>query len=221
MPQAGSTPHSGKRVGLISENIRIAWDSGLVKPAEVRAQVIPTLWLETLTMRYGVAGYRLYSGDRMNVPSCVRPFWREFQAALGIDASDRFYEAFHFDDNAADANALVKLVLNGTKGATAGLLWSCEATDKQLPSPGVFSVVISWDGEPLCVIETTDVDIMPFDQVTEHFAAAEGEGDKTLRHGREVHWAYFSRECERLGKEPDLRMPVIYQQFSVAYAADV
>ena len=154
-------------------------------------------------------------------PSSVRPFWQEFQAALGIDASGRFYEAFHFDDNAADANALAKLVLNGTKGATAGLLWSSETTDKQLPSPGVFSVVTSWDGEPPCVIETSRVGIVPCDEVTERFAAAEGECDKTLRHWREVHWAYFSRECERVCKEPDLKMPVIYEQFSVAYATEV
>ena len=155
----------------------------------------------------------------MIVPESVQAFWQAFQAELGTDASERFYEAFHFDDNEADANALATLVLNGTKGATAGLLWSCEATDKPAPTPGVFSVVTSWDGEPLCVIETTAVDIVPFDEVTERFAAAEGEGDKTLRSWRETHWAYFGRECERLGKEPDLTMPVICEQFSVVYSA--
>ena len=155
----------------------------------------------------------------MDVPSSVRSFWHEFQAVADIDASERFYEAFHFDDNEADANALAKLVLSGTKCGTAGLLWSFEAINKPLPSPGVFSVVTNWGGEPLCVIETTVVDIVAFDEVTERFAAVEGEGDKTLRYWREVHWAYFSRECERVGKEPTLQMPVICEQFYVVYPA--
>ncbi len=78
-------------------------------------------------------------------------------------------------------------------------------------------MVTNWQAEPLCVIETTDVVVMAFDKVTKRFAAIEGEGDKTLRYWREVHWSYFSRECERIGKEPSLQMPVLCEQFSVIY----
>ena len=153
----------------------------------------------------------------MNVPIAIRSFWEEFQAAAGYDASERFYEAFHFDDNERDANELARLVLLGTKRATSGLLWSFEAAEKPHPKPGVLSVVTNWQTEPLCVIETTDVAIVPFDEVTERFAATEGEGDKTLRYWREVHWSYFVRECERIGMEPSLRMPVVCEEFSVTY----
>jgi len=40
------------------------------------------------------------------MPPAVVPFWRDFCAAVGEDHTDRFFEAFHFDDNAASANAL-------------------------------------------------------------------------------------------------------------------
>ena len=67
----------------------------------------------------------------MDVPTSVQPFWDTFQASIAYDASPMFYEAFHFDDNERDANALGALVLSGQKRATAGLLWTYELT--QLP----------------------------------------------------------------------------------------
>lgn len=153
----------------------------------------------------------------MTIPKAVRSFWKEFQGAVGYDASERFYEAFHFDDNESDANELAKLVLLGTKRATASLQWSFEAAEKPVPKPSVLSVVTNWQTEPQCVIETTRVAIVPFDEVTERFAATEGEGDKTLRYWREVHWSYFGRECKRIGKERSLRMPVVCEEFRVVY----
>jgi hypothetical protein len=46
-------------------------------------------------------------------------------------------------------------------------------------------------------------------QVSDGFAVLEGDGDKTLRYWREAHWRSFSRECQRIGREPDLHMPVV------------
>lgn len=44
-----------------------------------------------------------------------------------------------------------------------------------------------------------------------------GEGDGTLRYWRDVHWQYFSRECQRIGREPSMRMPVVCEQFRVVF----
>ena len=153
----------------------------------------------------------------MNMPTHIQPFWKQYELVVGHDISAQFYEVFHFDDNETDANALGDLVLQGKKRATAGLLWSNEASGKPMPKAGDLSVVTNWQQEPLCIIETTYVEIVTYEEVTEAFAAIEGEGDGSLRHWREVHWRYFSRECERLGREPSLRMPVVCEQFRVVY----
>ncbi len=153
----------------------------------------------------------------MRIPNHIRQFWREFEIVKGQDLSERFYEAFHFDDNEKDANDLAGLVLQGTKRATAGLLWTNELYNKPAPKPGDLSVVTDWENNPLCVIETVEVEIVPFENVTEEFAAIEGEGDGSLRHWKEVHWLYFSRECRRLEKEPNQQMPIICEQFEVIY----
>ncbi|SCX45325.1 ASCH domain-containing protein [Variovorax sp. EL159] len=153
----------------------------------------------------------------MNIPSSIRPFWARFQAAVGADLSARFCEAFHFDDNEAGATELAKLVLDGKKRGTASLEWSFAVTGRPRPEPGDLSVVTDWQGQPLCVIETRDVVVMPFDEVGEDFATIEAEGDGSLRYWREGHWEYFSGECERIGKKPDLRMPVLCERFEVIY----
>ena len=152
-----------------------------------------------------------------NIPSSILPFWQQLQATVDDDASVRFLEAFHFCDNEADANDLADLMLQGTKRATASLRWIYEAENEPLPKVGDLSVVTTWDGEPCCVIETIQVDVVPYDQVSEEFAAVEGEGDGSLRYWRDVHWDFFSRECSSLGREPAQNMPVVCERFRVVY----
>ena len=137
------------------------------------------------------------------------PFWQAFLAATGRQDDVAFYEAFYFADSEDDANSLGQLVLAGVKRATAALVWG--------PASGDLSIVTDWSGRPLCVIETTATAVVPFEEVTEEFAATEGEGDKSLRYWREVHWDFFSRECGQIGREPSLRMPVLCERFRVVY----
>lgn len=153
----------------------------------------------------------------MTIPSCIAAFWDAFCAEVGEDRSDLFFEAFHFDDNEASANALAKLVLEGRKRATAGLFWSYEDAGGEPPKPGALSVVTCWDGTPVCVIETLQVEVLPFKQVGAEFAAAEGEGDGSLEYWRRVHWAYLSRACARVGRRPSQVMPVACERFRVVY----
>ena len=113
----------------------------------------------------------------MRIPTHIKQFWKSFETDIGHDESSRFYESFHFDDNEPSANALGNLVFQGQKRATAGLLWSNEINNKPIPKLGDLSVVTNWQQEPLCIIETTNVEIVPYEEVSEAFAALEGEGD--------------------------------------------
>ena len=151
------------------------------------------------------------------IPPAIGPFWRDFCTAVGEDRSDRFFEAFHFDDNARSANALAALVLARVKRATASLVWSYEHAGVALPQAGQLSVVTDWAGKPLGVIETVRVDVVPYDAVGAEFAATEGEGDGSLAYWRRAHWAYFGRECARIGRTPSFDMPVACERFELIY----
>ena len=148
----------------------------------------------------------------------VTEFWKRFEADAGSVDPARFYEAFHFGDNQALAASLAALVLAGTKRATAGLLWSFEQEGKPLPRPGDLSVVTSWAGSPLCIIETIRVEVVRFDEVTADFAAVEGEGDGSLAFWRREHAGFFSRECVRTGRVFDESMSVACERFRVVFA---
>lgn len=147
----------------------------------------------------------------------VQQFWNTFKATQTEDVEGRFFEVCVFDDNEPSANHLAELVVRGIKRATAGLVWSFEAGDQAVPKPGDLTVVTTWDGRPKCVIETTQVDITPFCEVTAEFASVEGEGDGSLQYWREAHKAYYARECARIGRIPSPSMPVACERFKVVY----
>ncbi|CAN5454423.1 hypothetical protein BH09PSE6_BH09PSE6_18780 [soil metagenome] len=147
----------------------------------------------------------------------VRAFWDGYLATAAPDAPSRFIEVFCFTDNKQGADELAALVLGGAKRATASLLWGYETDRNPLPYPGSLSVVTDWSGVPCCVIETRSVDIVAFGDVDQVFAETEGEGDKSLRYWREAHWAFFTRECQRLRRQPNSRMPVVCERFEVVW----
>jgi uncharacterized protein YhfF len=153
----------------------------------------------------------------VTIPPSIQAFWSAFASTLGQDPSDRFYEAFHFDDNAPDADELAALVLAGRKRATAALAWAYEAKGKPIPKPGDLSVATLFSGRPVCVIETLGIQIVPFSKVDADFAATEGEGDGSLSYWQRVHRAFFGRECQRLGREFSLDAPVVCERFAVVY----
>lgn len=154
----------------------------------------------------------------MNVPAPLQGFWRNFAAKCTDDPTPRFLESFYFDDNEASANELAALVLAGKKRATAALLWVHEREAKPLPKAGDLSIVTDFAGDPVCVIETQNVEVVPFEDVGEEFAAIEGEGDGSLQYWRAAHEEFFGRECKRFGLAPHPRMPVVCEQFEVVYS---
>jgi len=153
--------------------------------------------------------------------SSVEALWAAFMAARpDLVGPDTTYESWCFSDNEADANELAALVLAGRKRATTGDLWSYEVEHEELPQVGDLNVITDWAGNAVCVIRTTGVEILPFDAVTEEFAATEGEGDGSLEYWRRVHQEVFSRRLPDIGKvfEPD--MPVVCECFEVVYCGE-
>lgn len=142
--------------------------------------------------------------------------WHAYQQAGG-DGGPADYSVWYFADNEADANGLVELVLAGAKRATASALWAHETDGKPVPRPGDLSIVTDWGGTAKCIIRTTAVNVVPYDEVTDAFAATEGEGDLSLSYWREVHWPYFAREMRRIGRELNPTLPVVCHEFEVVY----
>ena len=86
-----------------------------------------------------------------------------------------------------------------------------------MPQVGHLQVVTNWEGKPICIIEITSVTKCPYNQVTETFAASEGEGDKTLEWWKNAHRTFFSHECTQLGIAFQEDMILVLEHFKVVY----
>lgn len=149
----------------------------------------------------------------------IEAFWQEYLDTLPPDSPVRGeqYEAEYFGDTPQLASELGALVANDTKTATCSALWEWEAEGDSLPEPGAKCVVLDGRGHPLCIIETTEVEVRPYDEVDARFAYEEGEGDRSLQHWRDEHWRFFTRSLAEIGKEPTPEMPLVCEQFRVVY----
>lgn len=101
--------------------------------------------------------------------------------------------AWAFGDNPRIADELLALVLAGTKTATSSALSDYDADDTPIPEAGELSIILDGEGHPAALIRTTEVEIVPFDEVTADFASAEGEDDRSLESWRAEHTTYFTR----------------------------
>jgi uncharacterized protein YhfF len=146
-------------------------------------------------------------------------YWQTYLATLPEDAPQRtaFVEAWAFGDNAQLADELAGLVLAGIKTATCTSLWGLEREGAPLPAPGQYSIILGGDSAPLCIIETVEVTIRPFDQVDSRFAYEEGEDDRSLESWRREHWRYFTRTLAEHGLQPSEDMPLVCERFRVVH----
>jgi uncharacterized protein YhfF len=74
--------------------------------------------------------------------------------------------------------------------------------------------------EPLSIIETTEAEVRPYNEVDARFAYEEGEGDRSLQHWGDEHWRFFTRSLAEIGKEPKPEMPLVCERFQATYSID-
>ena len=123
----------------------------------------------------------------------------------------------HFGDNKEDANTCLKLVLKGVKRATSHSLLGLQLRKEKLPKIGDFTIITDWDGNAKCIVRTTAVKLKPFFSIRGSYAKIEGEGDKSLKYWKKVHWDYYTRELEPFGRVPRESMIVVCEIFETIF----
>lgn len=151
------------------------------------------------------------------IDATVTEFWRARRAEWP-DLPERLPEVWAFGATPEHADELLDLVLAGVKTGTASSLWDYEATGDPVPAVGDYSVILDGAGGARAVLVTTEIEVVPFDEVTAEHAHSEGEGDRSLEHWRAAHERYWRAYSENpRGFAPD--MPVICERFTLVYPA--
>jgi uncharacterized protein YhfF len=156
----------------------------------------------------------------MNHPSKTEAFWQSYLSTLSEEEQKNAppYVVDQFADTPEAATKVGKLVRDGVKTTTSSLVWGLEHIGQPLPKVGNIELIVDGNGEPLCIIELTEVEIKPFNAADEQFAYEYGEGERTLSYWLRDNWEYLSRWCHEIGREPSETMPLVFQRFRVLYS---
>ncbi len=149
----------------------------------------------------------------------VKEMWKKYLSTIGENINDtgKTYESWYFCNNEKDADELSTLVKKGIKKATASLHYLYEIENEPIPEVGDYVIITNWKGIAQCIIQITNINTISFKDVTEEFAAKEGEGDKTLSFWRKVHRKFFSLELKEYSKKFSEDMLVVCEEFEVVY----
>ncbi|MCD2138405.1 ASCH domain-containing protein [Salinicoccus halitifaciens] len=143
----------------------------------------------------------------------VEELWREF-TAKHPEYKDEEYMAWPYG---SVPNELAELTQKGIKTATASAYELYELENEPVPEPEDFSIILDSTGEAVCIIRTTRIDVVPFDEVTADFAWKEGEGDRSLQYWRKVHTEFFEEEYARHGMSFNEKIKVVCEEFERVY----
>lgn len=110
---------------------------------------------------------------------------------------------------------LAQLVIDGVKKATCSGYVFYELENEPLPTTEDYSVVLNSKDEPVAIIKTVDVQIMPMNEVPEEFAISEGEGDRTYKYWWDAHERFFTKELREIGREFSEDMLLVCERFEL------
>lgn len=141
-----------------------------------------------------------------------KELWKDFIAKKNIDNCK--YEAWSFG---VDADLLANLVAIGEKTATASAYPLYEIENEPLPKVGEYNVILDSKGEAICIIRTTRVYAVPFNEITAEHAYKEGEGDKSLDSWRKAHKKFFEDCLGEVGLQFTSDMKVVCEEFEIVH----
>ncbi|MBR2281090.1 MAG: ASCH domain-containing protein [Spirochaetales bacterium] len=124
------------------------------------------------------------------------------------------YESWSFGDA---PDKLAALVLEGRKTATASAYDLYAYDNEDIPKVGDYSVILDSADQAVCIIVNTDVRVVPFRDVDESHARAEGEGDLSLALWREVHESFFRKELSDARMEFTEDSLIVLERFDVVF----
>jgi uncharacterized protein YhfF len=105
-------------------------------------------------------------------------------------------------------------ILNGTKTLTSSPFW--EFADGRIPFVGTLSMLLNGSRQPVAIVETTRIEIMPFNAISDELAFAYGEGERTAVWWRKAMGDWYRGSASRYGVEFREEAPIIWEWIKVA-----
>ncbi len=152
------------------------------------------------------------------IDASVTAMWNKYRAAHSEEASSKLPGSWFFHNNEEDANRLGKLVASGKKQAGSGLYAWYKEAGAPLPETGTKHIITDFDEKALAIIVITDVDTIPFNQITAAYASLDmGTNEKPLEKWKEAHWEFFTTALAESDQKPTEDMLVVCEYFKTVW----
>ncbi|MEO1485936.1 MAG: ASCH domain-containing protein [Bacteroidota bacterium] len=152
------------------------------------------------------------------VDPSVLKMWEAYISAHPEFKDVSIPEADFFHNNREDANRLAQLTIEGKKQASSGLYSLYKQYQVDLPTIGTKQIVTDFGGKAKAIIENTQVDTIPFHQVTQEYATLDmGTDVEPLKKWRKAHWDFFEGFLKESGGAPSEEMLVVCVRFKTIW----
>lgn len=152
-----------------------------------------------------------------NLTEEQRSFWQDYLNYSGAEVEEPVAIIAEMAGNAAIADQLLSLYLEGKKTAASGLVADYQHEGDPLPAIGDYWLILDSQGQPRCLVRTIAVETFAFADVPERVARAEGEGDLSLEYWRKGHREFFQPYLAKLGISDLDTAEVVVEHFNVLY----
>lgn len=142
-----------------------------------------------------------------------KQLWNEF-VEKQPEHKNETYVAWKYG---ADTDELADLTMKEIKTATSSAYELYVLEKEPLPKKGEWNIILDSKDQAVCITRTTDIYVVPFNEVTSDHAFKEGEGDRSLSYWRAVHKEFYSKAYEENGLGFKETMPVVCEEFELVY----
>ena len=143
----------------------------------------------------------------------ITAYWADFCDANNLP-TDTTHTAEQFGHQGI-ADELAQLIINGKKTATCSAHKLYEVDGDNVPEAGLYTIVLNSQEHPVCIIRTTDVQLIKMNEVTEDLAKLEGEGDLSLSYWYDGHLRYFTAEFREYGRKFTDEELLVFERFEL------
>lgn len=163
----------------------------------------------------------IQKSETVNAPSVDRSvikMWNAYTTTNQDAANSELPESWFFHNNKEDADRLAKLVLTGKKQAGSGLYVWYEEANAPLPQIGTKHIITDFDGNAQAIIEIKRVNTIPFNQISQEYAALDmGTAIDPLEKWKKAHWDFFKSALAESNQEPTEDMLVVCEYFETIW----
>ena len=150
----------------------------------------------------------------------IKEYWETACREKGIDPNSKFHALTFGDPNLfAEIEEITALACAGQKRATSHLQIDFEISNVPIREEGDYWLLLDVELKPRGIVQLTKVETTPFNEVTEEYAAIEGEGDSSLNFWLNCHRDYFQKQLAVWGREWREDLPVVCEIFQLIHTA--